>query len=42
MKDLRELVKLFKENPMLIVTTLIAMVIGAMLGVIAFYNSWLG
>ena len=42
MKDLRELVKLFKENPILIVTTLAAMVIGAILGVIAFYNGWLG
>jgi len=38
MKDLKELVKLFKESPILIVTTLIAMVIGAILGVIAFYN----
>ena len=42
MKDLKELVKLFKESPILIVTTLIAMVIGAILGVIAFYNGCLG
>lgn len=42
MKDLKELVKLFKENPILIVTTLVAMVIGAVFGVIAFYNGWLG
>lgn len=42
MKDLKELVKLFKENPILIVTTLVAMVVGAILGVIAFYNGWLG
>lgn len=42
MKDLKELVKLFKEKPILIVTTLVAMVIGAILGVIAFYNDWLG
>lgn len=42
MKDLKELVKLFKENPILIVTTLLSMVVGAILGVIAFYNGWLG
>ncbi len=42
MKDLKELVKLFKENPIRIVTTLVAMVIGVILGVIAFYNGWLG
>ena len=42
MKDLKELVKLFKENPILIVTTLLAMVVGAILGVIAFYNGSLG
>ena len=42
MKDLKELVKLFKENPILIVTTLVAMVMGGILGVIAFYNGWLG
>ena len=42
MKDLKELVKLFKENPILIVIVLVAMVIGAVFGVIAFYNSWLG
>lgn len=42
MKDLKELVKLFKENPILIFTTLVAMIIGAILGVIAFYNGWLG
>ena len=42
MKDLKELVKLFKENPILIVTTLLAMVVGAILGVIAFYSGSLG
>ena len=42
MKDLKEFVKLFKENPILIVTTLVAMGIGAILGVVAFYNGWLG
>ena len=42
MKDLKELVKLFKEKPILIVTTISAMVIGAILGVIVFYNGWLG
>jgi len=38
MKDLKELVKLFKENSILIATTLVAAVIGAILGEMAFYN----
>lgn len=42
MKDLKELVKLFKGNPILIFTTLVSMIIGAILGVLAFYNGWLG
>lgn len=42
MKDLKELGRLFKERPILIVTTLLAVVIGAILGVLAFYNGWLG
>ena len=42
MNDLKELVKLYKENPMLIVITLVSMVIGAILGAVAFYNGWLG
>lgn len=42
MKDLKELGKLFKENPILIIITLLSMVIGAILGAIAFYNGWLG
>ena len=32
MNDLKELVKLYKEHPMLIVITLVSMVIGAILG----------
>ena len=42
MNDLKELVKLYKEHPMLIVITLVSMVIGAILGAVAFYNGWLG
>jgi len=42
MDDLKELGKLYKEHPILIVTTLVSMVIGAVLGVAAFYNGWLG
>ncbi len=42
MNDLKELGKLMKENPIIIVTTWTAMVIGAILGVIAYYNEWLG
>lgn len=42
MRDLKDLGKLFKENPILIVTTLVAAVIGAIFGAMAFYNGWLG
>lgn len=42
MNDLKELVKLYKEHPMLIVITLVSMVIGAILGATAIYNGWLG
>ena len=42
MNDLKELVKLYKEHTMLIVITLVSMVIGAILGAVAFYNGWLG
>ena len=42
MNDLKELVKLYKEHQMLIVITLVSMVIGAILGAVAFYNGWLG
>lgn len=41
-KSIKETIKLFKENPILIVITLVAMIIGAILGAIAFYNGWLG
>ena len=41
-KGLKELGKLFKENPILIIITLVSMVIGAILGAVAFYNGWLG
>ena len=39
---LRQLVKLYKEHPMLIVITLVSMVIGAILGAASIYNGWLG
>lgn len=42
MKSIKETGKIFKENPIIIVTTLIGMWIGSILGVIAFYNGWLG
>lgn len=42
MNDLKELGKLMKEHPVIIVVTLAAMVIGAILGVIAFDQGWLG
>ena len=42
MKDLKELGKLMKEHPVMIVVTLTAMVVGAIFGVVAFYQGWLG
>ena len=42
MNDLKELVKLMKEHPIIIVVTLAGMVVGAILGAAAFYQGWLG
>lgn len=42
MNDLKELGKLMKEHPIIIVVTLAAMVVGAVLGVIAYGQGWLG
>ena len=42
MKDLKELGKLMKEHPIIIVVTLVAMVVGAIFGAVAFYQGWLG
>jgi len=42
LNDLKELVKLMKEHPIIIVVTLAAMVVGAILGAAAFYQGWLG
>ncbi len=42
MQDLKDLGKLFKENPYLIVITLVASIVGAILGIMAFYNGLLG
>lgn len=42
MNDLRELGKLMKEHPVIIVVTLVAMAAGAILGAVAFYRGWLG
>lgn len=41
-RGLKELGILYKEHPILIVTTLLGMIIGAILGAVAFYNGWLG
>ena len=38
MNDLKELGKLMKEHPVMIVVTLAAMVVGATLGAVAFYT----
>ena len=42
MNDLKELGKLMKEHPVIIVVTLEAMVVGAIFGAVAFYQGWLG
>jgi hypothetical protein len=42
MDDLKELGKLMKENPIIIVVTLVAMAVGAIFGAVAFYQGWLG
>lgn len=42
MDDLRDLGKLMKEHPVIIVVTLAAMAAGAVLGVIAYSHGWLG
>ena len=42
MEDLKTLLAYFKEHKKGVIVILIAMVIGAALGVTAFYNGWLG
>lgn len=42
LNELKELGKLMKEHPVIIVVTLMAMVVGAALGATAFYQVWLG
>jgi len=42
MNDLKELGKLLKSYPVIIVVTLAAMAVGGVLGAIAFYQGWLG
>ncbi len=42
MSDLKILFEYFKENKTGAVVVIIATIMGAILGVIAFYNGWLG
>ena len=42
MNNLKELGKLMKEHPIMIVVTLAAMAVGAIWGAAAFYQGWLG
>ncbi len=42
MEDLKTLLAYFKEHKKGVIVILIATVIGAALGVTAFYNGWLG
>lgn len=42
LNNLKEFGKWIKEHPIVIVITLIAMTVGAILGATAFYQGWLG
>lgn len=42
MNDLKELGKMMKEHPVMIIVTVAAMAAGAILGAEAFYQGWLG
>ena len=42
LSDLKEFINMYKERPMLLVITFASMVIGAVLGAVAFYSGWLG
>lgn len=42
MSAIKEFYNLFRENPKVVVTTIIGMGGGAVLGAIAFYQNWLG
>ena len=42
MDDLKELGKLMKEHPVMIVVTLAVMDVGAIFGAAALYQRWLG
>lgn len=42
LNDLKELGKLMKEHPVMILVILAAMVVGAIFGAAAFYQGWLG
>ena len=42
LNDLKELGKLMRKHPSIAITTLAAAAAGAVLGVIAFYQGWLG
>lgn len=42
MNDLRELGKMMKEHPMIIVATSAAMAVGAIFGALAYHQGWLG
>ena len=42
MNDLKELGKLMSEHPVIMIATVTAAAAGAVLGVLAFYQGWLG
>ena len=42
MSGLKELISLYRERRILVVITFAAMVVGAVVGAVAFYNGWLG
>ena len=42
MQEMKQLAEYVKEYPIVIVTTALGAVVGAVLGAIAFYRHWLG
>ncbi len=42
MNTMKEISTMFKENPKAIITTVCGLLAGSCLGVVAFFNGWLG
>lgn len=42
MRELKEFINLYRNNPWVTVATLAGLVVGGVFGVIGFYGNWLG